>query len=101
MGIRLRRSRNGGQQQAEQSMSRQSHRPSLPAPPREENEPNGAVYNGSSPSSAAFAAARIISGPLFRMLPTFGLASKAAADRAAGALFLLYPATGRSRVSAE
>ena len=32
--------------------------------------------SGRSPSSAALAAARIISGPLFRMLPTFGFASK-------------------------
>ena len=35
----------------------------------------GQDYRGSVPSSAAFAAARIISGPLLRTFPTFGLAS--------------------------
>ena len=48
----------------------------LPAFLSQENEPKELQgYNGSSPFSAAFAAAIIISGPLFRTLPTFGLAS--------------------------
>ncbi len=55
-------------------------------------------YNGNSPASLAAAAARISSGPLFRTLPTFGLASvisissdSRGRSRSSGKLLRLFP----------
>lgn len=65
--VRPRTKRESSQHQTKENVSCPTHRPRLSALLSQENEPKVSGYSCSSRSSAAFAAARIIAGPLFRV----------------------------------